>query len=320
MAFSNPSTERRRALRRVVAPVMALLLCCFGVAACSGLPGKELETLGSQVIPQSVDFSELAVDAKRARAAYLSEAGIRAAYPNAVHVATPGGAGVQYFIEQDNKARTQIITVRGTDGKVNLREDFDVKVREDRRIKIPVHSGFDADARAIYADAAPLLKKGYATSLVGHSLGGAVAAIIGIYAIEDGYAVKKITTFGEPRFTTAQGAAQLSFLPLQRVVDEYDIVPLLPTSADGTSGDYEQVGPEVILLEGPYYVYLPAPVAREVSVGEFWRDVKLANLQDHKMAAYEARIAAKLKGSKQVPYDARKRYAALHKTVQSLKQ
>ncbi len=320
MNLSKTFNERRRTLRQAAAPVLVLMLCCFGVAACSGLPGKDLEALGSQVIPQAVDFSALAVDAKRARAAYLSEAGIRAAYPNTVHVATPGGEGVQYFIERDDKARTQIVTVRGTFGKVNLREDFNIKVREDRKIKIPVHSGFDADARAIYADAAPFLKKGYATSLVGHSLGGAVATIVGIYAIEDGLTVKNITTFGEPRFTTAQGASQLSFLPLLRVVDEYDIVPLLPPSTKGKYGDYEQVGPEVILLEGPYYVYLPAPVAREVSVGEFWRDAQLANLDDHKMAAYEARIAAKLKGSKQVPYDARKRYAALHKTVQSLKQ
>ena len=76
----------------------------------------------------------------------------------------------------------------------------------------------------------------------------------------------------------------------------------------------------MILLEGPYYVYLPGPVAREISAGEFWRELDLVNLQDHKMAAYEARIASKLQGAQQVPYDARKRYAALHKTAQSLKQ
>ncbi len=305
--------------RRAAAPVLALLLCLLGLTACGSLPAKELEALGSVITPQSVNFSELAVDAKRARAAYLSPAGIRAAYPNTVHIASPGGKDVQYFIERDDKARTQIITVRGTKGDVNLKEDFDVKVREDRQIKIPVHSGFDADARAIYADAAPLLKKGYTTTMVGHSLGGAVVSLLGIYAIEDGHEVKKITTFGQPRFTTTQGASQLSFLPLLRVVDEYDIIPLLPNAAHGKFGDYEQVGPEVILLQGPYYVYLPAPVAREVSVGEFWRDVDLVNLQDHQMAAYEARISTKLKGSQQVPYDVRKRYAALHKTVQSLK-
>lgn len=319
MAFSSSSISRGRSFRRA-APLVALMLCLLGVSACGGLPGKDLEALGSQITPTTVNFAELAVDAKRARAAYLSPAAIRAAYPNTVHVASPGGKDVQYFIERDDKARTQIVTVRGTKGKVNLKEDFDAKVREDRRIKIPVHSGFDAVASAIYADAAPLLKKDYTTYMVGHSLGGAVASILAIYAIEDGYQVKKVTTFGEPRFTTSQGASQLSFLPLLRVVDEYDIVPLLPTSSNGDFGDYEQVGPEVILLEGPYYVYLSGSAAREVSVGEFWRDAKLVNLDDHQMASYEARIATKLKGSKQVPYDARKRYAALHKTVQSLKQ
>lgn len=296
------------------------MLCLLGVAACSGLPGRELQSLGSEITPVSVNFAELAVDARRAAAAYLSEAGIRAAYPNTVHVASPGGKDVQYFIERDDMARTQIITVRGTDDDKNLKQDFNYRVREDRRIKIPVHSGFDSDARTIYADAAPFLKKGYSTYMVGHSLGGAVVSLLGIYAIEDGYQVKKITTFGQPRFTTTEGAAQLSFLPLLRVVDEYDVIPLLPAATGGKFGDYDQVGPEVILLKGPYYVYLTAPVAREVAVGEFWRDLKLVNLQDHKMAAYEAGIADKLKAAQQVPYDARQRYAALHKTIQSLKQ
>lgn len=314
------SNERGRPLRRAAAPAFLLLLCCLGVSACSSLPGQELQALGSEVTPVSVNFAELEVAARRASAAYLGEAAIRAAYPNTVHVASPGGKAVQYFIERDDKARTQIITVRGTDDHLNLKEDFNVRVREDRKIKIPVHTGFDEDARAIYADAAPFLKKGYATTMVGHSLGGAVASLLGIYAIEDGYQVKKITTFGAPRFTTTQGAAQLSFLPLFRVVDEYDLIPLVPAAEGGKYGDYDQVGPEVILLKGPYYVYLSAPVAREVAIGEFWRDMKLVNLQDHKMAAYEAAIANKLKGAKQVPYDARQRYAALHKTVQSLKQ
>lgn len=306
---------------RAAASAVALAVCCLGVSACSSISNRELQALGSEITPVSVNFAELAVEARRAKAAYLTEAGIRAAYPNTVHVASPGGKGVQYFIERDDKARTQIITVRGTDDKLNLKEDFNLRVREDRTIKIPVHSGFDSDARAIYADATPFLKKNYTTYMVGHSLGGAVVSLMSLYAIEDGYQVKKITTFGEPRFTTTEGAAQISFLPLLRVVDEYDAIPLLPANATGSGkfGDYEQVGPEVILLEGPYYAYLTAPVAGEISVGEFWRNLSLVNLQDHKMGAYEARIASKLKASQEVPYDARKRYAALHKTVQSLK-
>lgn len=319
VSVRSSSNERGGPFRRVAASCFALALCCLGVSACSGLPGKDLQALGSEVTPASVNFAQLATDARRAKAAYLNEAGIRAAYPNTVHVASPGGKDVQYFIERDDKARTQIVTVRGTADKQNLKQDFNDRVREDRRIKIPVHSGFDDDARAIYADATPFLKKGYATYMIGHSLGGAVVSLLGIYAIEDGFEVKNITTFGEPRFTTADGAAQLSFLPLLRVVDEYDVIPLLPTSSSGKYGDYEQVGPEVILLKGPYYVYLPAPAAREISVGEFWRDLKLVNLQDHNMGAYEAAIAGKLSGAQQVPYNARERYAALHKTAQSLK-
>ena len=101
-------------------------------------------------------------------------------------------------------------------------------MREDRKANIPVHAGFDLAARAIYDDVRPYLKAGYKTYLTGHSLGGAVAAILTIYMIEDGVEVVRVVTFGQPRFTTADGVKRLSFLPLARVVDENDIVPMVP--------------------------------------------------------------------------------------------
>ena len=62
-------------------------------------------------------------------------------------------------------------------------------MREDRKTDIPVHAGFDLAARAIYVDVKPYLKPGYKTYVTGHSLGGAVAAILTIYMIEDGVEV-----------------------------------------------------------------------------------------------------------------------------------
>lgn len=292
-------------LGRRAAQAAMLALSLALVAACSSLPRQELDSLGSQVSTQKVDFNALDVDAKRARAAYQPPAQIKAAYPKTVRVATPAKQDVQYFIERDDKAKVQYLVVRGSANDINMKEDFAARVRKDRQIRIPVHTGFDDDAKAIWTDAQPFLKKDYQTKLVGHSLGGAVAVILGIYAIEDGYKVQTIHTYGQPRFTTKDGAAQLSYLPLLRVVDENDIVPLLPP---GILQPYAHVGPEVILLEGPDYVYLDNPAAEALSKGELGRDLGVADLKDHKMQNYLKRLEAKLNGARAVAYNNREKY------------
>jgi len=308
-------------LRPGMRQAMAALVSISLLAGCASLPKGELQTLGSEVVQEKIDFATLDVNAKRAKAAYASPAQIRSAYPKATRVATPGGRDVQYFIETDDKAKVQYLVVRGTTDDTTLKEDFDAKLRVDRATKIPIHTGFDQDARAVWKDAQPYLKTGYKTYLVGHSLGGAVAAILGIYMIEDGYKVDKIYTYGQPRFTTSEGVAQLGFLPLLRVVDENDVVPLLPPGAMANRkyGRYEQFGPEVILLEGPDYVYLPSQAATELSLGEFWRDLNVADLKDHKLNNYIRRIEDKMNGGRQVAYNARENYIAKQNTVAALK-
>lgn len=306
----------RNAARGLAAALISLSL----LAGCASLPKQELQALGSEVSKVKVDFTPLEVNAHRAKAAYASPAQIRTAYPKTIRVATPGGRDVQYFIERDDKAKIQYLAVRGTTDDTTLHEDFDVKVRDDRATNIPIHTGFDLDARAVWKDAQPYLKNGYQTYLVGHSLGGAVAAILGIYMIEDGFKVDRIYTYGQPRFTTSVGVKQLGFLPLTRVVDENDVVPLLPPGlmVNKKFGPYQQVGPEVILLSGPDYVYLPAQDASELSLGEFWRDLHVADVKDHKIDRYIARINDKLSGGREVAYNARENYIAKKKTVASL--
>jgi len=306
----------RPRLRQVAAALISISL----LAGCASLPKGELQTLGSEVVQQKIDFETLDVNVKRAKAAYATPAQIRTAYPKTIRVATPGGRDVQYFIERDDKAKVQYLSVRGTMDDTTLKEDFDAKVRDDRATKIPIHTGFDQDARAVWKDAQPYLKNGYQTYLVGHSLGGAVAAVLGIYMIEDGYKVDKIYTYGQPRFTTSAGVSQLGFLPLMRVVDENDLVPLLPPGmvVNKKFGPYQQVGPEVILLDGPDYVYMPNQQASELSLGSFWRGLHVADLKDHKLNNYMKRIEDKITASRQVPYNQRENYIAKKKAVATL--
>jgi hypothetical protein len=292
--------------------VIAVVLCMVLLGACAGISKSELQSLGAQVTAENVDFAGLESFARRSRIAYESEEAIRTAYPKTVRIASPGQTEVRYVLERDDKTRTQFITVRGTANHKNLSEDMAFKVREDRKAKIPVHSGFDAAALAVYADLQGHLKPGYSTRITGHSLGGAVAALVGIYAIEDGHKIERVVTFGQPRFTTATGVSQLGFLPITRVVDENDMVPMLPPAAaiDKVHGPYEHVGPEIILLEGPHYVYLLSHDANRIAIGEFWRSIGIANLDDHKMDNYLKRLAAKKQGAVQVPYNERERYVA----------
>jgi len=297
---------RRGILLAIVAIAPLALTACVGGSA------KDLAALGPTVAPADVNFAEIYAYAGRAKTAYSSEPDIRRAYPATIRVNSPGATDAQYFLERDDETRTQYVAVRGTANKKNFAEDLEIRVRENSKIDIPVHSGFDATAQVLYADMKPHLKAGYKTHVTGHSLGGAIAALLAIYMVEDGYTVARDVTFGQPKFTTSAAADRLDFLALTRVVDENDMVPMLPpiTTHDKTHGAYEHVGPEVILLEGPNYVFLADHDAERLSVDEFWRSVSFASLSDHHMDKYLRRLSTKAAGGVAVPYSKREKYVA----------
>ncbi|MDW6024247.1 lipase family protein [Mesorhizobium sp. BAC0120] len=286
------------------------LTCASLLTSCAGPPSALILSLGSKIVPHKVDFEEIYAFAERSNAAYASKEKIKSKYPFTVRIDSPGQTSVLYFLERNDAARTQFITVRGTADKTNLFEDIDLAERRDRKINIPVHAGFDRIARAIYTDVKPYLRTGYKTYVTGHSLGGAVAALLSIYLIEDGVAVKRVVTFGQPRFTTAAGVRKLGLLPLTRVVDENDVVPMLPPSfiPDEIYGPYDHTGPEVILLQAQDFVWLPIHDATRIALGAFWRSISFADLKDHHMYNYLRRIADKTKGAIEVAYDEREKF------------
>jgi triacylglycerol lipase len=305
VARSKDVTLRRRTfLLGGAASCVALL------DACAGISTAELDKLGSAVVHDNIDFKDIYAYAERSNTAYEDIRVIKSKYPKTIRIDSPDGTQVRYFLERDDKTHSQFITVRGTHTDKNLAEDLDITVRQDRKVDIPIHAGFDAAARAVYSDLKPYLKMGYKTYVTGHSLGGAVAAILAIYLIEDGVQVERVITFGQPRFTTTDGVKRLGFLPLTRIVDENDIVPMVAPSTytDPKYGPYDHVGAEVILLEGPDFVYLPSHDATRIDIGEFWRSVSFADLKDHEMQKYLRRIASKATEAREVPYNQRERY------------
>ena len=282
------------------------------LSACAGTSGLDFSVLGAKTDRAHVHFPTLLSDAERSKLAYASESAIRAKYPQVVRVATPGDTDVQYFLERDDRARIQRITIRGTVDKANITEDFDAKVRLDPKAQIPLHEGFDRVAQTIYADARPYLKPGYKTYLTGHSLGGAAVAVLAITMRDDGHVVERVATFGQPRVTTTEGTHRLGTLPLIRVVDENDVVPMIPPDgiASGGTGPFAHGGPELILLDGERYVYLDKHDAKRLETRELWRSLSVANLADHDINRYIGRLRAKQKAAVQVPYNEREHYVS----------
>jgi len=295
-----------------VLAVVAAGLCLLAVGW--SLSPRHVEPVPVPVISQPPDFEELRAFAARANAAYESADVIRQSYPKTILVNSPGTMDVQYFLEQDNEANTQHVTIRGTANRENFLEDIDFTVRESPDAAIPIAAGFDLVARQILADMTPRLSKQLKTYVTGHSLGGAVATLLAFYLIEDGYDVGRVVTFGQPRFTTAIGvrSGDLHALSrvLVRVVDENDVVPMLPPGSEktGNFGPFEHVGREIILLDGLYYVDLPNHAADRLSVDESWREWASARLRDHHMANYLARLSTKSAGAVPVPYEDRAKF------------
>jgi len=256
-----------------------------------------------------IDFKIVDWYARRAAAAYRDEAFIRAAFPNTLLVEM-APCQVQYFMELDTQNKQQIVSVRGTDNLKNAREDADYVEARNSNLGIYVHKGFEETSAQIYQALKPHLQISCEVIVTGHSLGAAISTLLMMYLFEDGYKIGRSINFGQPKVTNSKGAELFSFLPLLRVVDENDLVPLVPPDdfIDGIFGGYVHFGEEVILLGGEYYVYEPVHLARTESVGAFWKNLGHESVSEHYMKNYEKNIISKLNGAKQVPFSNRENF------------
>ncbi|MEE4192412.1 MAG: lipase family protein [Halieaceae bacterium] len=287
---------------RLLLPAVLLLL---GVLA-----AWQMRQAAPPEVVRKVDFESIDWFARRAQAAYADPAKIRAEYPDTVFVGSPAHTEVLYFLETRAGQRRHIVSVRGTDNLENALQDAEYLRAEDSELGIAVHRGFDADTRVIYADLKPRLDPQYDIYLTGHSLGAAVSTLLMMYLQKDGFRVVKSVNFGQPKITNKAGALVFQALPLTRVIDGKDVVPLLPadTPLDSEGGEYTHLGRTVILLDGPFYAYLSGLEAEQVSQGSFWRDFGDESVQAHKVANYRKRISGKIDGSEEVPFPDRYDY------------
>ncbi len=283
--------------------VSSILVVAFALAGCATSLSESFKQSLSVVAPEKVNFAELEYYAKRSNAAYDPVADIRKAYPLTTRAVTVQSVDVRYFIETDMANRTQTISIRGTAEKPNVWEDVETALVPDAVLGIPLHRGFQRDAKAVLADSTPYLRKDFPLRITGHSLGGAVAVILAEYYAKEGYDVERLVTFGQPRVTTRMTQDDLDTLLsiTTRVVNDLDVVPMIPPYTDVRP--YQHFTPEVILRAGPNYVYLEQHDADRLSIGEFWRNLTDFSAKDHHMDGYLANIEGKVaNGSRQVPY------------------
>ncbi|MFO1090458.1 MAG: lipase family protein [Hyphomicrobiales bacterium] len=269
----------------------------------------------AQAAPPQIDWELLYRAAQLANLSYDGTSAIMGeamARQSKVFVNTPGNTDVQYFIGYNDKKKVQLIAVRGTDNDANWELDKDTRGVTDPKTGIMLHAGFKRAADAIYADVKPRLKKGYTTYLTGHSLGGAVAAILGIYLTADKWPVAGIITFGQPKFTNLAGVQAYANLPLIRVINQSDMVPLLPDEAAQGGSEFAHLGAVVIVFPGPYYVYGAADRATKFSSGSFGRYFTQGSVPDHYLKWYEENLRSKLSGAVPVKFADREKYIVRH--------
>lgn len=221
-----------------------------------------------------------------------------------VHHAELAESAVSYFLTR-SPLGVQQLAFRGTSNLENVLVDLDVQLQLDKRLGIQLHQGFSAAAEAVYEDALPFLDKTKSVQTTGHSLGGAIAVIVGMYLQRDGFQLTNVVTFGQPKVTNVQGAEVFQSLPLTRVVTPSDIVPLVPPLSPLQLQNldiYWHMGNEVILLPGKSYA-LTDGIKSMMRATKFVSSVPdESNLHAHQIQTYLSLIDQKIEGAVEEEY------------------
>lgn len=262
----------------------------------------------AQIQPDQIDLTSVYRFAQLASAAYESAARVKKTAQGVAWVATPGHTHIQYFIIIDPATKAQTIAVRGTIDSVNWDTNMDTLGVHKGRSGILMHRGYAAAAKTIYRDLKPRLRRDVVTNLTGHSLGGAVAAILATHLFDDGYKLGRVYTFGQPKFINPAGARAYRQLPIVRIVHQNDVVAAFPDNIRNSGKQYAHLGPMVNLLSGPYYLYVNADLAFRFSQGSLRRFRGQISVPDHKMKFYLSNLRYKLSGAKRVALKERLKY------------
>lgn len=125
-----------------------------------------------------------------------------------------------------NRPPFAVLVFRGTTGLRNWFLDLDVRP-ERIAPRVVVHRGFKEALHQVWSDLLPHLEKlTEPLFMTGHSMGGALAQLAAWY-----HAPRAVYSFGAPRVGDAGFAARMTSFPIFRLVNDRDVVALLPPSS-----------------------------------------------------------------------------------------
>ena len=132
---------------------------------------------------------------------------------------------VAFTVTQDNETNTTTIIIRGTANDANVLSDVDVRLVDDTRTGIRLHKGFRDVAVTIMQIIDNTKTLEHTVHVTGHSLGGAVSQIIGMWLHKRGKNVQ-IYSYGSPKVSDqVLSGGQPSHW---RVVRRSDPIPFSP--------------------------------------------------------------------------------------------
>uniref|UniRef100_A0A7S4GHJ3 Fungal lipase-type domain-containing protein n=1 Tax=Eutreptiella gymnastica TaxID=73025 RepID=A0A7S4GHJ3_9EUGL len=211
------------------------------------------------------------------------------------------------FLEHQ-KDGTQWVCVRGTDNLANVKDDIRYNMEHSPDLGIRVHKGFLSLYAKAWDDLHSRLDKTKPIKLTGHSLGGAVAALLSLRLKKAGYRLMETVTFGAPKFTDFAGSVQYikHQVPLLRITNKGDPVPAGPPW-----DDYVHAGAEVHLFGDDPITFRwingsEATVDDSEAAGKFWKHMVAAT--NHRLVDYLQNIWPKMAKRNQALETALKHY------------
>jgi hypothetical protein len=273
----------------------------------------------------TVEFNEILNYALRSQLAYMiNQQGWyitehlkwRAPSTNYLVIKESSKSEINILIEVDHVNKVQWIAVRGSNNLRNwilnlryMQRPFSKNFLS-HRVVIDLHTGFYIAADDVYQHILPHLKPDYQSRLTGHSLGGAIAVILMMFLKEDSYQIEKCITFGQPKITDRRGAEMCQHLPLLRVINHKDAVPLLPPTTIWTQlqGSYYHFGSEITLQHENGYNYKQHQEVLNYSVNSFWARLlqvvaqeqlnnRTESIKDHDLRLYLSSILSNIEFS-----------------------
>jgi hypothetical protein len=219
---------------------------------------------------KKIRWSDLRWYADLAANVYKSPEKINTAYKKDFKIYTNEINEIRYIVLTDDSTKSHYVSIRGTCNSHNAMQDINFFKDKSKRLGIYLHTGFHRTAEIIADDLLSRLKEDYKVCVTGHSLGGAIAVIVSWYLDHANFNVKECITFGQPKVTDSHGnRAMRDKIKLTRVVNETDVVPLVPPA--GTHRHrYAHIGTMIKLLDDGKYCHLQEPDSLNFGVNSFW--------------------------------------------------